>query len=229
MKSKIHIMKSTPSVSEEEIRERMNFNALLDMHKSHNNRMFRRNSILSAVILTTTAVLIYWFTANDESQTPAKPQPQAAVNDSSATTKAQPKTTIQPLPTPDAKEKPQTKNAAPPPAENTASTPDDVYVEAEPVSGYPALYAYFDGELKYPEAALKDSIQGTESVSFVINKEGKPETIVILHSLGALFDDESRRLITNMPPWKPARHNGQPVRARITMPLTFSITKNTHP
>jgi protein TonB len=84
-------------------------------------------------------------------------------------------------------------------------------------------------ELKYPEVALRDSIQGTESVSFIINKEGKPETITILHSLGSPFDEESRRLIINMPPWKPARLNSQPVRAKITIPLTFSITKNAHP
>ncbi|HNP79116.1 MAG: energy transducer TonB [Cyclobacteriaceae bacterium] len=222
-------MKSTPSVSEEEIRERMNFDALLEMRKSHNNRVLRRNSVLSAVLITTAAVLTYWFTGNDESQTPIKPQPQVAIHDSSATKKVQPKTTIQPLPTPIVKEKPLTKSTTLPPAENTASAPGDNYLEAEPLNGYPALYAYFDSELKYPEVALRDSIQGTESVSFIINKEGKPETITILHSLGSPFDEESRRLIINMPPWKPARLNSQPVRAKITIPLTFSITKNAHP
>ena len=85
---------------------------------------------------------------------------------------------------------PLTKSTTLPPAENTASTTGDNYLEAEPLNGYPALYAYFDSELKYPEVALRDSIQGTESVSFIINK-GEAETITILHSTGSPFDEES--------------------------------------
>jgi TonB family protein len=102
----------------------------------------------------------------------------------------------------------------------------DVYTEAEPLSGYPDLYAYFQKELKYPVEALKDSIEGIVSVSFVINRNGKPEQIKILHSLGAAFDSEAIRVISAMPEWKPASLNGKPMPARISMPLTFQVEQN---
>lgn len=98
-----------------------------------------------------------------------------------------------------------------------------VYVQAEPVDGYPALYQYFDSNLVYPQEALKDSVQGVITVSFVINREGKAENMEVKQSLGAPFEKEARRLIENMPPWKPATLNGKEVASKISVPLTFQI------
>ncbi|MFM8912760.1 MAG: energy transducer TonB, partial [Flammeovirgaceae bacterium] len=99
------------------------------------------------------------------------------------------------------------------------------YIGAEPVEGFPALYAYFDRELKYPLQALSDSIQGVESVAFIIDKSGKPGKIEIQQSLGAAFDHEVIRLLQNMPPWKPATLNGEPVMSKQSVPFTFKITR----
>jgi len=223
-------MKSTPTVSEEEIRERMNFDALLTMRKTHRRQHLKRNSILSAVLLTGAVVLTYWINAND-TQLSEAPQQNPPAADSIAVHQSQPKVETKTLSSPNPEAKQSRIKAVELPAKtDVVATSADVYLEAEPLRGYPDLYAYFDRELKYPQVAIKDSIQGTESVSFFINKEGKPEGIVILHSLGSLFDEESRRLIINMPSWKPASLNGQPVRAKITIPLTFTIThQSTHP
>ena len=99
------------------------------------------------------------------------------------------------------------------------------YISAEPIEGFPALYAYFDRELKYPAEALSDSIQGVESVAFIIDKSGKPGKIEIQQSLGAAFDHEVIRLLQNMPPWKPATINGEPVMSKQSVPFTFRITR----
>jgi TonB family protein len=111
------------------------------------------------------------------------------------------------------------------PKKNDESKPSFDYVEAEPVEGYPHLYAYFASDLHYPEEAVRDSTQGTLSVSFIINGSGKPEKIAIENSLGPLFDQETIRLIENMPAWKSATFNGKPVPSRISLPLTFRIIK----
>lgn len=100
-----------------------------------------------------------------------------------------------------------------------------VYAAAEPIDGFPNLYAYFDRELKYPVAALSDSIQGVESVAFIIDKLGKPGKIEIQQSLGDAFDQEVIRLLQNMPPWKPATLNGEPVMSKQSVPFTFKITR----
>lgn len=101
-----------------------------------------------------------------------------------------------------------------------------VYIQAEPIDGYEALYAYFGKELIYPEAAVKDSVEGVMVVKFLINKEGKPEKIQTSGSLGVLFEKEAVRLIEHMPLWKPATLNGKPVVSRLSIPLTFQLQKN---
>lgn len=115
------------------------------------------------------------------------------------------------------------------PAAQTDSTRDNpsktetVYVQAEPVDGYEALYAYFSRELIYPEVAVRDSVEGVLIVKFLINKEGKPEKIETSGALGVLFDKEAIRLIEHMPLWKPATLNGKPVISKLSLPLTFQL------
>ena len=99
------------------------------------------------------------------------------------------------------------------------------YVQAEPAKGYSDLYDFFSTNLEYPADGLKDSIQGVQTISFVINTAGKPEQIQVVNSLGEPFDKESRRLIENMPAWKPATLNGKPVESKISIPITFQIQK----
>ncbi|MEO7992738.1 MAG: energy transducer TonB [Chryseolinea sp.] len=100
---------------------------------------------------------------------------------------------------------------------------ESVYTQAEPVNGYASLYAFLNANLQYPTESLKDSIQGVQTVSFVINKEGKPENIQFIESLGAPFEIESKRLIESMPVWKPATLSGKPVPSKLVLPLTFQI------
>lgn len=99
------------------------------------------------------------------------------------------------------------------------------FIEAEPVDGYPALYEYFSRELRYPGEGVKDSVQGVVTVSFVIGTTGNPEKIQIEHSLGEAFDREAVRLIRNMPAWKPATVNGNPLPTKLSVPLTFQMQK----
>lgn len=109
--------------------------------------------------------------------------------------------------------------------ESAQQTPNLVYVQAVPVNGYPDLYEYFNRELKYPQEALKDSVQGEVTAVFTINVNGLPEKIIIENSLGPRFDQEVVRLITNMPAWRPATYNNKPVASKMSLPLTFQITK----
>ena len=80
--------------------------------------------------------------------------------------------------------------------ESTSSVRTDsvksAFVPAEPIDGYPALYDYFSKELRYPEDALKDSIQGVTSVTFIINAQGKPEHVSTDRALPEAFDKEAR-------------------------------------
>jgi periplasmic protein TonB len=115
---------------------------------------------------------------------------------------------------------------APQPGSPEASTSSEYqFVEAEPLDGYPSLYEYFSRELIYPEAAIKDSVQGVVTVSFVVGITGTAEKIRIEHPLGDAFDREAVRLVENMPAWKPATLNGDPIPTKLSMPVTFQIRR----
>ena len=100
-----------------------------------------------------------------------------------------------------------------------------IYTEAEPVNGLTALYAYFESELRYPTEALVDSVEGTSIVLFTITKDGVIDAISVEKSLGKAFDEEAKRLINNMPTWKPAMVNDVPVDSKVSIPLHFRIQK----
>jgi TonB family protein len=114
------------------------------------------------------------------------------------------------------------------PNEASEKVNEGVYIQAEPVNGYPDLYAYFDRELTYPKEAMKDSVAGIVTVKFTVDKEGRARNVLIENSLGILFDQEVNRIVHEMPAWKPATYNGSPVTSKISIPLTFQLQKIKH-
>jgi TonB family protein len=96
---------------------------------------------------------------------------------------------------------------------------------AAPVEGYDHLYKYFNENLRYPSEALKDSVQGVLTISFTIDELGKPDHLHVTNSPGELFEKEAIRLIEMMPAWSPAVLNGKPVKSKMSLPLTFRITR----
>ena len=100
------------------------------------------------------------------------------------------------------------------------------YVEASPVKGLQQLYKYFGTALSYPTAVLKDSIEGTVLVGFVVGKDGEIKNIEVLKSLGVSMDNEAIRVIKNMPRWKAATVNQEPVESKLSIPLSFNIKNN---
>jgi TonB family protein len=237
MKNKLQIMKNRPSISDEEIRSYMNFDSVVNEYetrkKSNSNRIRNASWLLGIVGI---AFLTYFFWPEKPTSTTSNAPLQEVLpitNDS-----AQSEIQLSPIATDNknSEQEPVTnkslesraawkiKETAPIVKEELV-TPAFQYLEAEPASGYPALYDYFARELRYPAEALKDSIQGIVSVSFLIDKEGKPVQIKIVNSLGTAFDKEAQRLIENMPTWRPATLNGKPVAAKISLPFTFQIVK----
>lgn len=220
---KILVMKTPPEISDQEIHAMMDFDKVLDIHRQarKKTRLFISAGVIGGGVI---AYLIL-------SQVVGTPEPETkpVVQDSIAIkTEKKIEPVAEPIvSTPEKKTPPTTiKKEEPKPLEPKPSTEaTQTYAEAEPVDGYPNLYAYFQRELKYPAEAVKDSVEGIVSVSFVINREGKPEQIKILNSLGAAFDQEAIRVVTGMPQWKSATLNDKPVPARISMPLTFQIDK----
>lgn len=84
---------------------------------------------------------------------------------------------------------------------------------------------YLNQNLNYPEAALKNNIQGNVSVEFIVEKDGSISQPRIIRGkdIGYGIPEEALRLINNMPKWKPGRQKNQPVRSYFTLPISFSL------
>lgn len=241
MKSqKIKTMKTRPDISDEEIAKMMDFDFLLKQHAQQTRSSSWKWWTASAILvliggwyaitqLTSPTIETSVTSGNTE---PTHPQAQ----DSTQTRQDEPvSSSVQPTPVPkvDHTDKEPTPTTSvrdeTTKVQEEKTTAVDVYLEAEPVNGYPELYEYFRRELHYPEIAVKDSIEGVVSVSFVVGKTGQPEQLKIVQSLGPAFDEEAKRIIMGMPAWQPATLNGKPVPAKVSLPLTFHIQTKPHP
>jgi protein TonB len=100
------------------------------------------------------------------------------------------------------------------------------YVEQMPefYGGNEQLYTYVVKNLKYPNLAKENKIEGTVYVGFVIPKEGKVTNVTQLgKAQGWGLDEEAIRLVKSMPDWRPAKQNGKPVNCKFTLPIKFKL------
>ena len=79
--------------------------------------------------------------------------------------------------------------------------------------------------LKYPEQAVREKIQGTVNVQFIIDTKGDVGETRVVRSAGELLDAEALKVISASPKWKPARKDGKNVSCRVTLPVEFRLTK----
>ena len=100
-------------------------------------------------------------------------------------------------------------------------------VEEMPVfkGGNDSMYVYIKEKLKYPDWELKEKIQGTVYVSFVVNKYGKTQNVKVLRSVADSknFDSESIRIIEEMPKWTHGKQAGEAVSVQYTIPISFKL------
>jgi TonB family protein len=255
MNKKIKIMKTKPEVTEEEIRSYMDFDRLLETHRQRPGSLKPPTQniiwLISAVMLLGALTLVVIVRSdsentatvnqksNDEIARSSKDSIKASIPEKPNAPVAVDSVTLKqsPLLKSEGKRSTDKNKVTQKESELKDGTVQDtfaksqaikpVYVQAEPVDGYPNLYRYFSSELRYPQEAIKDSIRGEVIAVFSINMHGVPEKISIEQSLGPVFDQEVIRLITNMPAWKPATYNDKPVASKMSLPLTFQIKKIT--
>lgn len=82
---------------------------------------------------------------------------------------------------------------------------------------------YLEKNLKYPKKALKENIQGTVRVQFVVEKNGVISQAVALNNPGGGLADIAVDLIKKGPKWIPAEQGGQKVRYRHIQAIIFRL------
>jgi len=85
------------------------------------------------------------------------------------------------------------------------------------------MVKYLQDNLRYPEKARKNNIEGRVIVKFLVNEDGTLSNISVLKGVGSGCDEEAVRVIAAMPPWKPAKKNGDLVKVHFVQPITFVL------
>ena len=108
---------------------------------------------------------------------------------------------------------------------------DAVFVVVEKSPEFPggndSLYAFIGRNIKYPEAAKKNKIEGRVFVTFVIEKDGQVSNAKLLRDIGGGCGEEALRVVNSMPKWKPGTQRGNPVRVQFNLPIMFQLQKQT--
>jgi protein TonB len=90
-------------------------------------------------------------------------------------------------------------------------------------SGESELLNFVDKNLKYPESAIKNKIQGKVVLRFVVTEKGAVDKVEILRSLDPACDKECIRVIKTLPKFIPGKQNGVNVNVWYTIPIIFKI------
>ena len=131
-----------------------------------------------------------------------------------------------PLQTPPNKETETSENKSK--TDNTNTT-ERVHVISETMPEFPggqyALFKFISKNLNYPKDAKKKGIQGKVMVQFIVEKDGTIGNIRIYKGISPELDKEAIRVFSlpTMPKWKPGTSDGEPVRVRYSVPITFKL------
>ncbi|GGG46427.1 TonB family protein [Hymenobacter sp. 5516J-16] len=109
--------------------------------------------------------------------------------------------------------------------EEVVETKPYTYVEQMPVfpGGQEALLQYIAKNIKYPAMALRNQVEGRVFIKFVVGPDGAVTNAEVQKGIGAGCDEESLRVIKNLPRFTPGKQNGRAVSVYYTVPVTFAI------
>ncbi|PVX52643.1 outer membrane transport energization protein TonB [Balneicella halophila] len=102
-----------------------------------------------------------------------------------------------------------------------------VFVRVEKMPEYPGgtkeLLKYLAKNIKYPQIAADNGIQGKVYLKFVVEKDGKVGDVQVLRSPDKLLEKEAVRVVKTLPKFSPGMQRGKPVRVWYQVPVTFKL------
>ncbi|MDE6480286.1 MAG: energy transducer TonB [Muribaculaceae bacterium] len=95
--------------------------------------------------------------------------------------------------------------------------------QAEFPGGMPALMKWLSSNIRYPEAAQQNDVQGRVIVKFIVEKDGSVTQAQIVKGVDKDLDKEALRVVNKMPKWQAGKNNGVAVRSYFTLPVQFRL------
>lgn len=134
--------------------------------------------------------------------------------------------------------------APPPPPPPEDDGPEDIEVIVEQMPRFPGcntgsreeknkcsakkLIDYLYKNLRYPNVARDNAIEGRLYVQFVVNKDGSISDAEVVRDIGGGCGKEALKVVNDMnllpERWTPGKQRGRKVRVKYTLPVTFKLS-----
>ena len=82
---------------------------------------------------------------------------------------------------------------------------------------------YVEKEMKYPQEALNENIEGKVYVQFTVGKNGYVKDAKVARGVHPALDQEALRIVYSSPKWEPGTQKGEAVDVIFTFPIIFKI------
>ncbi len=79
--------------------------------------------------------------------------------------------------------------------------------------------------VRYPEEALKNKIEGTVYVMAYVNENGVIDFVEVVKGIGYGCDEEAMKAVAQAK-FTPAYSQGKPVKVRVVIPINFKLRSN---
>lgn len=86
-----------------------------------------------------------------------------------------------------------------------------------------AFAVWANTQLKYPEQAKADGVEGRVIVQFTIGTDGVVRDVQVLRSVREDLDAEAVRVVSSSPKWEPGKQDGKPVPVSFTFPVVYKL------
>lgn len=90
--------------------------------------------------------------------------------------------------------------------------------------GMNELMKFIGNNVKYPEEAKKNEVEGKSFISFVIDTKGNIKDVSVAKKGNESLDQEAIRVVKSMPKWTPGEHQGKKVNVKFTLPISFKLS-----
>lgn len=86
-----------------------------------------------------------------------------------------------------------------------------------------AIVQFISRQLKYPEEARANKVEGVVYVNFIVDEKGQVQSPTLLMDIGNGCGEAALAIVKAMPSWIPGHQNGHPVKVKLNLPIQFSL------
>ena len=111
--------------------------------------------------------------------------------------------------------------------EVTSPQTPKVYLEVEQPAEFPggqaSMMKWLSQNIRYPEEAVMNNVQGRVIVKFIVLPDGSIYKAEVVRGVDKVLDQEALRLVNKMPRWQPGKFRGEAVASYYNLPITFIL------